>query len=276
MNRLRTTLLTVLLLIISAHVFAAPSKDLWKRWTVNDPLSTKTIDHSHWQAFLQKYVKPNSRNVNLVDYAGVNNNDEEKLDQYLRALQAIDIDNYNRNVQMAYWINLYNALTIDVVLQHYPVDSIKDINISPGFFSVGPWDRKLVEVEGIKLSLNDIEHRILRPIWNDPRVNYALNCASIGCPNLQTTVFSGANLDPMLTKAATDYINSNRGVYIIDDKLSVSKIYKWFEEDFGGTDQDVIKHLKIYAKPNLRSKLSKINKISDSTYNWNLNAYYEK
>ena len=85
-----------------------------------------------------------------------------------------------------------------VVLDHYPVDGIRDIDISPGLFAGGPWDKKLVEIEGDDVSLNDIEHRILRPIWRDPCIHYAVNCASIGCSNLRPTAFTAANAERCL------------------------------------------------------------------------------
>ena len=100
-------------------------------------------------------------------------------------LSGVAIGGYAPDEQRAFWINLYHALTVRVILSHYPVSGIREIDISPGLFARGPWDRKLIPVEGVELTLNDIEHRILRPIWRDPRVHYALNCASLGCPDLR-------------------------------------------------------------------------------------------
>ena len=250
---------------------AAPSKNLWPRWQVTDPVSTKTINHNAWGQFLSKYVRTNAQGLNLVAYNKVTARDKQNLQQYITYLQSIPIDNYSRPVQEAYWINLYNAETVNLVLQHYPVKSILDINISPGLFKKGPWDAKVLTVEGQKLSLNDIEHRILRPIWNDPRLHYSVNCASISCPNLQKQPFTGANINRQLNRAATQYINSPRGVDIKQGKLILSSIYDWYRPDFGGTTQDVIKHLKEYAKPALRQQLNGYNKISGYEYNWNLN-----
>ena len=172
---------------------------------------------------------------------------------------------------MAYWINLYNALTVDTVLNHYPVGSIRDISISPGLFNRGPWDRKLVTVEGQALSLNDIEHRILRPIWHDPRIHYAVNCASLGCPNLANTAYDGSHLDAMLDAAARAYVNNPRGAAVHDGKLTVSSIYRWYEADFGSTDAGVIAHLKRYAEPPLAAALNGISAIADDHYDWRLN-----
>ncbi len=108
-------------------------------------------------------------------------------------LAATSADRLRRAEQFPFWINLYNALTVKVVLDHYPVEIIRDIDISPGLFADGPWGKKLVTVEGEALSLDDIEHRILRPIWKDPRLHYVLNCAALGVP-----IFSPGRLPPAM------------------------------------------------------------------------------
>ena len=250
----------------------APGADLWERWQVHDAASDVRIDHSAWDEFLRRYVVVNDTGVNLVDYRGVSADDRSVLEDYLSILELVPISRYSRAEQLAYWINLYNALTVRVVLDHYPVDSIRDIDISPGLFADGPWGKKLVMVEGEALSLNDIEHRILRPIWRDNRIHYAVNCASIGCPDLQPTAFTASNADSLLTKAARGYINSPRGISISGDTVTVSKIYDWFYEDFGRTDRDVLDHLLTYAEPALKQKLQEIGEIHEVAYDWRLNG----
>ena len=132
--------------------------------------------------------------MNRLRYGDVTKTDKGALDGYIARLEKLPISAHGRNAQKAYWINLYNALTVKVVLDHFPVKSIKDISLSSGLFGGlfggGPWEAKLATVEGEKVSLDDIEHRILRPIWRDNRVHYAVNCASIGCPNLQAEPFT--------------------------------------------------------------------------------------
>jgi hypothetical protein len=249
----------------------APSAELWARWQAHDRESRATIDHGAWDRFLKRYVVAGEQGMNLVDYRGVTAIDRESLGGYIALLAAVRISRFNRTEQLAYWINLYNALTVKVVLDRYPVETIRDIDISPGLFADGPWGRKLVTVEGEEISLNDIEHRILRPAWRDNRVHYAVNCASIGCPNLRRMAFTGATVDGMLTQAARDYVNSPRGVSIRDGIVTVSKIYDWFYEDFGGSDKDVLNHLMQYAEPHLRRRLAQIGEIHDVAYDWRLN-----
>ncbi|HAT9084518.1 TPA: DUF547 domain-containing protein, partial [Legionella pneumophila subsp. pneumophila] len=192
--------------------------------------------------------------------------------EYIKNLSQIDIDNYNRQEQLAYWINLYNALTVLTVANYYPIANIQEINISPGLFSVGPWGANIITIKNTNLSLDDINNRIIRPIWNDPRTHYALNNATIGAPNLSKQAYQGSLLEQQLNDAAFKYINSLRGVHVIEGKLIVSKLYDWYEEDFGGTKKYVIKHLLQFAKEPLRNQLKHINTIDSYIYNWHINC----
>lgn len=120
------------------------------------------------------------------------------------------------------------------------------------------------------MRLDDIEHRILRPIWMDPRIHYAVNCASIGCPNLQAQAFTAKNAQGLLTKAAREYVNHPRGVRIGDDLLILSSIYVWFEPDFSANG-GLIGHLRRYADPTLAGKLDGRDGPDDHEYDWRLN-----
>lgn len=249
----------------------APGADLWERWEAHDPASTQEIDHGVWTQILQDHLITDGSGLARFDYGGMDAQENALLDQYLADMAARAISTYNRDEQYAYWLNLYNALTIDVVLDHYPVKSIKDIDISPGFFSSGPWGADVIAVEGTSLTLNDIEHRILRPIWKDPRIHYGVNCASIGCPNLLSEAFTSANLDQALDSAAQDYVNNPRGVSITKNQITVSRIYDWFIEDFGNNEQGILNHLKQHAAPELRAALERIGSLHSTQYDWALN-----
>jgi len=160
---------------------------------------------------------------------------------------------------------------VKVVLDHYPVASIMDIKISPGLFAPGPWGRKLLRIEGEEVSLDDIEHRILRPIWRDARLHYAVNCASVGCPNLQRDAFTAANTETLLDRGAREYVNSGRGVVGAGTNLYASSIYKWFREDFDDSETGVLAHLRRYAAPDLARALEGRRDISAYQYDWKLN-----
>lgn len=247
-----------------------PASDPWPRWRTHDESSTASIDHAAWDRFLASYVVPDGSGLNRVAYDRVSPDSKEALDRYIKGLEAIAISRHRRSEQFAYWINLYNAVTIRTVLENHPVPSIRDIN--DGFLSPGPWDRELVQVEGQSISLNDIESRILRPLWQDPRVHYAINCASVGCPNLDRTAYRAKDLDARLDKAAHGYINNPRGVRIRDGELVVSSIYAWFRDDFGGSKVAVLMHLKKHAAPTLKRELAAFDDIDGYAYDWTLNG----
>ena len=149
------------------------------------------------------------------------------------------------------------------------MDSIK--NIKSGIVDFGPWNLELFPLQGEKLTLNQIEHGILRPIWKDPRVHYAVNCASLGCPNLSPEAYRSDNLERLLDQGARDYINHPRGVQVQDEELVVSSIYEWFKADFGGTDAGVFAHLRQYARPGLAEILGNYDSFDDA-YDWSLNT----
>ena len=250
----------------------APKSELWERWTAHSPSSGATIDHGEWGAFLANNLVSQTDDINRIAYAKVSEADRKRLDSYLSALSAVPISDFSRDEQRAYWINMYNALTVDVVLEHYPVDSIRDISISPGFFVTGPWKKKLIRVEDEELSLDDIEHRILRPIWKDPRIHYAVNCAALGCPKLMPSAFTASNTEDLLVRGAKAFINSDYGAHVdADSRLMASSIYDWFQDDFGGDEAGVIAHLRLYAHPGLKTKLDGITEVYDFDYDWTLN-----
>ena len=261
----------LVLLVALTAASAAPRAELWKRWAAHAPDSSATVDHSAWNRFVASYVVLDPGGISRLPYAAVTSEDRAALDDYLRRLSAVRISEHRRDEQFAFWVNLYNALTVQVTLEHYPVASIRDIRISPGLFSSGPWGKKLIGVEGEALSLDDIEHRILRPIWRDPRIHYAVNCASLGCPNLMNEAFTARNTSTLLDRGARAYVNHVRGARVDEGRLVVSSIYEWFKDDFGGSDRAVIEHLRSYADPRLAQDLMAVDRISDDNYDWSLN-----
>jgi len=263
--------LFLFLVLLIDQVMAEPKPDLWPAWEKNDPQSLQTVDYQPWAMFLEKYLVVDAAGVNLVDYGAVTAVDHTLLADFIQEMAETPVSRLRREEQKAYWINLYNALTLKVILDHYPVDSIRDIDISPGFFSGGPWGKKLLSIEGREVSLNDIEHRILRPVFKDNRVHYGLNCASIGCPQLQPIPFTAENTNALLNQAGREFVNDPRGVKIENGRLIVSSIYSWFEEDFGKNEQEVIAHLRSFADPELDRQLEKFDSIDRDQYDWALN-----
>jgi hypothetical protein len=236
--------------------------------------SPGAIDHSAWDQLLKAYVRPAGDHLSRVDYMAFKQSGQSQLKAYIRSLEATDAARLERPEQFAFWVNLYNAKTIDIVLDHYPVRSIRDINLGGSILSVvtgGPWKAKVLTVSGQALSLDDIEHIILRGQFRDPRVHFAVNCASVGCPSLSTEAFTGASLDAHLERNARAYVNSGRGVRLADGRVAVSSIFQWFKVDFGGSDGGVLDFVRTYAEPSLKASLAGVTRIDDTFYDWSLN-----
>lgn len=230
------------------------------------------VDNTAFNALLGRRSRNSRDGVVRVDYAGWRGSaaDRAALTRYIDTLSALDPLTLTRPEQFAYWANLYNAATVRVVLDAWPVRSIRDIRSS--LLVAGPWKKAVVRVGGVDLSLDDIEHEILRKGWSDPRVHYAVNCASFSCPNLPLRAWRGAGLGPALDTAARAYVNHARGVSFDGSSLTVSSIYKWYAADFGGTDARVIAHLSQYAAAPLAARLGQTSRIADHDYNWAINA----
>ncbi len=277
-QRAYPVLLSSVLCLLSICLFAplafsAPKSELLPGWSQHNPASTISIDHQPLDQFLTKYRSMGSDGIVLIAYGSVTKEDHTALKTYLESLQEVDVKSLNKPEQFAYWVNLYNTATVDLILQYRPEKSIKDIDISPGFFSSGPWGKTFLKVAGKDLSLDNIEHGILRPLWKDPRTHYVLNCASIGCPDIPPNALQAHGLENSLNKAAQTYINHSRAVrFDSDDSVTLSSIYNWFDDDFGGNKESILDHLKIYANAKNLILLKKVKTISGYRYDWSLNG----
>ncbi|MFN3868229.1 MAG: DUF547 domain-containing protein [Hyphomicrobiaceae bacterium] len=257
----------------------ASAKDVTATFSAHTAGSAATVDHSAWTRLLTAHVKPATDGVNLVDYKAFKSAGHADLKSYIARLEAIDPSKLDRAEQFAFWANLYNAKTIDIVLDHYPVASIREIELGSGLLGFikksvgvgGPWKAEVMKVSGQALSLDDIEHKILRPVHKDPRVHYAVNCSSYGCPNLGTEAFTGAKLDAQLDAAARAFVNHPRGMTVKSGSVTASSIYDWFQSDFGGSAAGVLDHVRKYAGPELTKKLAGVSSIAAYQYDWKLN-----
>ena len=230
-------------------------------------------DHAPWARLLGIYLVEGEEGApSRFDYGALRANpaDRAALEAYIAALESSTPDELARDDAFAFWVNLYNALTVEVVVSHEAVRSIRDIAISPDP-AKGPWGRKLVTITGRALSLDDIEHGILRAGFGDRRVHYALNCASASCPNLAAEPYAGETLDAMLDRAARIYVNSPRSAHVEDGGLRASGIFKWYMKDFGGTEEAVLDEIRRYAEPELGRKLAGLTGVAGYDYDWSLN-----
>jgi hypothetical protein len=225
--------------------------------------SMDVVDHSMFDELLKKNV-----HGSVVDYHGFQKN-ENKLDDYLKILEHVDPGKLSRNEQFAFYINAYNAWTIKLILTGYPgVESIKDL----GSFFSSPWKKKIARINGKVITLDAIEHSILRPKFKDPRVHFAVNCASKSCPPLRQEAYQGSRLDSQLNDATKRFVNDPKNNYLKGQDLYVSRIFKWFGDDF---NNDITGFFIKYASKGLRNKLVK-NKnnidVSFLDYDWSLNG----
>jgi hypothetical protein len=270
MKKLLVSTVCLVMALAIGQAGAVPRAEAWDMWRAHDPQSVRSIDHAAWERFLTRYLRIGSDGIHRVTYGQVTPADRAALDGYIEQLATLPIGTYNRSEQEAYWINLYNALTVRLVLDHYPIASIRDIDDTRKPLSGGPWDDPLVEVDGTPISLSDITNRILRPIFQDPRVHYALSCGALGCPNLQPEPYRGDHLDYQLSKAAMAYVNDPRCISL-GDELGLSSLYRWYQADFGGSDAAVIHHLMGYAEPRLAMSLQQFDRIGVDGFDWRLN-----
>jgi len=234
--------------------------------------TAQTVKKASWPVIMQNYLTaPDAGGLVRVDYGRLQNSpDRAVLNDYIRKLEGQNPDALSPDAAVSYWANLYNAVTVEVILDNYPVKSIRDIKSS--VFKPGPWDLELVTVNGQSLSLNDIEHGIMRKQFPSPHVHYMVNCASVGCPNLHGGEWRAETLDADRERAARAFINSPRGAFVKNGSLTVSSIYKWFDEDFGGNKTSVLNHIRKFADTDLAAAIDNGATIRGYDYDWSLNG----
>jgi Protein of unknown function, DUF547 len=230
----------------------------------NAPTSeAKPISHKLWDGLLKKYVNPKG----MVNYKAFQK-DSASLNTYLDLLSknAPNEKTWTKDQQLAYWINAYNAYTIQLVLRHYPLKSIKDIVKINIVYINSPWDIQFITIAGKKFDLNDLENGIIRKKFDEPRIHFALVCAAISCPTLRNEAFTGEKLNEQLTAQAKDFINDKSKNQVNTSKASVSSIFNWYSGDFT-KKMSLQEFLSQYSS----QKISKDAPLNYLDYNWKLN-----
>lgn len=219
------------------------------------------ISHEIWNELLQKYVLDGQ-----VNYKGFKA-DKVHFDEYLNLLNTHHPNNKNwsKNEQLAYWINAYNAYTVELILKNYPVGSIKDVKKGLPFLN-SVWDIEFIEIEGNTYDLNHIEHQILRKEFDEPRIHFAIVCASISCPNLLNEAFMADDIDAQLTTQARAFINDKTKNNITENEAQLSKIFSWFKSDFT-KKTTFLEYINQYSD----TQISPDAKVSYLDYDWGLN-----
>ena len=231
------------------------------------PSNSRPVTHEIWDSLLQEHVSP----AGWVDYPGFIQ-DSSRLNRYLHLLEGNHPNDkhWSRDERLAYWINAYNAFTVKLIVDHYPVASIKDIKNGIPFVNT-VWDIKFIHIEKATYDLNNIEHGIIRPKFNEPRVHFAVNCASVSCPKLSNRAYTADKLDEQLTQAARDFLSDESKNKVSRDKVQLSKIFSWYGGDFKEGGKSIIEYINQYA-PVQASPDAKIEYLD---YNWSLNEQKE-
>ena len=226
------------------------------------PSDSSPVDHDIWDELVSRHVKSNGR----VDYKGFIR-DSVKLNSYLDLLSGNhpNSEHWSREESMAYWINAYNAFTVKLIVDNYPVESIKDVKRGiPMVNSV--WDIKFIEIEGQEYDLNNIEHSILRKEYDEPRIHFAVNCASVSCPDLLNEAYTPDKLESQLNMQARRFLSDESKNRISENQVEISKIFQWFKGDFT-KEGSLIEFLDKYTDTDIDEKA----KVGHLSYDWNLN-----
>ncbi|MBX2827085.1 MAG: DUF547 domain-containing protein [Flavobacteriaceae bacterium] len=214
---------------------------------------TEAFNHSVWNSLLRARVTE----AGNVDYEGFRQN-RHALREYIASMGAqMPTDDWSKEDQLAYWMNAYNAMTVDLILRNLPLESIKDID--------KPWDQRLWKLGSKWYNLDEIEHQILRKM-DDPRIHFGINCASFSCPPLRNEAFTAQDVDRQLDALARQFVNDPSRNTITPDRIEISKIFSWFAKDFK-TDGSIIDYLNKYSETPINPKARK----SFMDYDWALN-----
>lgn len=220
------------------------------------------ITHEIWDDILKKHVTEEG----WLDYQGVQR-DSDQFKSYLKLLSDNhpNPDVWSRNERLAYWINAYNAFTVELILDNYPLESIKDIKKGIPFIN-GVWDIEFINIEGQEYSLNNLEHGIIRPKFNEPRIHFAVNCASFSCPVLRNEAFTARKLDEQLTDAAKTFLSDPLRNKVDPQYPKLSKIFTWFKGDFTN-DGSLIEYVNQFTTTPIESNAD----VEFLDYDWALN-----
>lgn len=220
------------------------------------------VDHSTWGKLLEENIKNGK-----VDYTGFIASKAD-FEEYLNLLSTNPPqDSWSKNERLAYWINAYNAFTVKLIIDNYPLKSIQDLHPFikiPGIRTV--WHQEFFEIGGEPESLNDIEHEILRKKFEEPRIHFAINCASISCPDLRAEAYTASKIEQQLAEQTRLFINDTSKNKLSKDKAELSKIFNWFSKDF--TQQgSLLQFINQYSNTQVSEKAT----VDYLDYDWNLN-----
>ena len=234
---------------------------------VTEPIKEKTPEpvvqiraeiHKTWDNLLKKHVSSSGK----VNYEGFVK-DKDELLKYIKELQSFykDVSSWGKNKRLAYWINIYNAVTVKLITDNYPLKSIQDLNGGKA------WDLKLIDLGGVSYTLNVIENKIIRPKYNEPRIHFAVNCAAKSCPKIMNRAWTEDNIERYLAKQTKAFVANSTENNISINKVELSKIFDWYKADFGGNNTKLIEFINKYSDVKVNDNAT----VTFKEYNWELN-----
>jgi len=255
----------LLMSFASAKAVAAPQAEAIPFWNDFEANSGLKLDHSNWQELLDTYVRVNDPSgVHRFDYDSVTPEDQRKLRDYLNYLQKLDPRQLTKARQKAYWLNLYNATIVLIVVVSKPQKTIRSVDRDR------LWIAQRFNITLQSLSFNNIEHGVLRPLFNDARIHFALNRATLGSGNISPLAYTAENVEQQLEDAARAFLAHPRALSFAKDDLVLSRMFKWYESDFGENLQELKNYLKRYVSPEVARKLDLTTDVRYQ-YDWSLN-----
>ena len=268
MKSIKFTLSVVLVMVVVSvgnSVHAVPKAEALPFWDDSEPSSGLTPDHLRWQKLLDKFViTGHPSGIHRLDYAAFGDADEEELRGYLAYLQQLDPRQLSKGRQKAYWLNLYNATMVLIVVVSQPSQSIRSVDRK------NLWVAERFSIAGQKLSLDNIMHGILRPLFNDERIHFALNLATLGSANINPLAYTGDNVEELIEQTARDFLKHPRAVDFSGDELILSRLFFWYESDFGSNLSELKNYLKQYQSPEFAEKIEASKRL-DYQFDWSLN-----
>ncbi|MBG57274.1 MAG: DUF547 domain-containing protein [Porticoccus sp.] len=272
MMNLKYPLIIVLItgLFSASPAVTAESAQSRMFWAKSNESNRDTLNHRQWDELLRTHVVNTGQGVNRFRYGSVDKNEQKSLSDYIGYLAKIDPRDYSRDEQKAYWLNLYNALTVKLISENYPIKSIRDIGKKMDGHSL--LNKPLIHVADNPISLNDIENRILRPIWKDHTIHFGLNCANMTCPGLLPQAFTGKNVTALLKQSGRDFINDQNGVTLKNGKLIAAGIFSQYRSDFAKDDKMMLKVFAHYADDRLALYLLGFQGKIDYFHDYSLNG----
>ncbi len=263
-------MLTIVFGVCSSSAAAATEMKLIRFWDDSEPSSIIDVDHAPLQEILQKYiVADHPSGISRFNYALVSESDTAKLQQYLEYLQLLEPRQLNEAEAKAYWVNLYNAATLNMVIEAYASGRVNKVKARG--LSARRWRRDIVTIAQQDMSLDDILHGVIRPLYKDPRMHYAVFFCTLGGPDMPVEVMNGENNETLLNQFEVAYLNQGRAVRLENGELVLSEMFKTYDTDFASDQYGLVSYLKQHVAPPLADVLDTVSDVRFE-YDWTVNA----